>query len=374
MKLNQGCPDSITPWPTLISFSLGHDYTISPAQLLLYHHRNVRRHPRSPLRQRYSSLLPSFLPPFLSVPNDYIVTTHNTVWTTLITNLSYLPGLLTLHYSLLRVHSAYPLVALYTDSFPASGLSALRSRRIPHQRIRSLLPPTSKPYRDDPRFLECWTKLAPFSLTQYARIVQLDSDMLVLRNMDELFSVPLDSEKRIFAAGHACVCNPLNKPHYPADWTPQNCAFTSQHSAPELAQTAGGDPDELSPRLAYCNGGLQVVEPSEKTWREILSYMSERAGELDFADQSVLSGCFRGRWVALPYVYNALKTMRWERVHGAIWRDEEVRNVHFILTPKPWEDGGDLVRGEDEEAHRWWREIDAERRRVEKERGIDDEW
>ena len=273
-------------------------------------------------------------------------------------------------------------MALYTDSFPASGLAALRARRIPHQRIRAILPATSKPYPDDPRFLECWTKLAPFSLTQYSRVVQLDSDMLVLRNMDELFSVPLmdrepgKTSKKVFAAGHACVCNPLGKPHYPADWTPANCAFTSQHSDPELAQTSGGDPEELSPRLAYCNGGLQVVRPSGEMWREIQDYMSERAGELDFADQSVLSGCFRGRWVALPYVYNALKTMRWEGVHGAIWRDEEVRNVHFILTPKPWEDdGGNLAREEDKEPHRWWREIDAERRKVEKEEGVvDDGW
>jgi hypothetical protein len=23
---------------------------------------------------------------------------------------------------------------------------------------------------------------------------------------------------RVFAASHACVCNPLTKPHYPKDW------------------------------------------------------------------------------------------------------------------------------------------------------------
>ncbi|KAG8428751.1 hypothetical protein J3459_002439 [Metarhizium acridum] len=35
-------------------------------------------------------------------------------WVTLITNESYLPGLLTLNHSLRTVKSAYPLVALYT--------------------------------------------------------------------------------------------------------------------------------------------------------------------------------------------------------------------------------------------------------------------
>lgn len=55
-------------------------------------------------------------------------------------------------------------------------------------------------------------------------MVQLDSDMLVLQNMDELMDLDLDSPalegkgERVFAAGHACVCNPLKKPHYPKNW------------------------------------------------------------------------------------------------------------------------------------------------------------
>lgn len=54
--------------------------------------------------------------------------------------------------------------------------------------------------------------------------MQLDSDMLVLRNMDELMELELDPPSaagkgdKVFAASHACVCNPLKKPHYPKDW------------------------------------------------------------------------------------------------------------------------------------------------------------
>ena len=54
--------------------------------------------------------------------------------------------------------------------------------------------------------------------------MQLDSDMLVMRNMDELMDIELDSAlsegngHRVFAASHACVCNPLKKPHYPKNW------------------------------------------------------------------------------------------------------------------------------------------------------------
>ncbi|KAK3996701.1 glycosyltransferase [Cladorrhinum sp. PSN332] len=297
------------------------------------------------------------------------------VWTTLITNTSYLPGLLTLHFSLLKSKSRYPLIALYTDSFPASALTALHARQILTQHINTILPTSSKSYSNDPRFADCWTKLVPFSLTQYARIIQLDSDMLILRNMDELFDIPLNSTTRIFAAGHACVCNPLHKPHYPSSWKPSKCAFTSQSANSDLAQQNGGDPLALSPELSYCNGGLQVVQPSLKLWDQIQAYMNAHASELDFADQSVLSEVFKGRWVALPYVYNALKTMRWDGVHNDIWRDEEVKNVHYILTPKPWEEEEQEDKDESkEETHKWWKDVDAQRKRNEKERGISDEW
>jgi alpha-N-acetylglucosamine transferase len=280
------------------------------------------------------------------------------------------------------------LIALYTDTFPAEGLAALKARGIAFQHISYILPAHGKDYSTEPRFFDCWTKLTPFSLTQYTRVVQLDADMLLRRNMDELMDLPLDPpqiaaegnadgsdgkpvSKRVFAAGHACVCNPLHKPHYPKDWIPENCAFTTQHTTPELAQHTG-PPCDASP-LGYLNGGLQVVSPNKAVFDQISRYMESHASDLDFADQSVLSELFRGRWVALPYTYNALKTLRWKGVHDTIWRDEEVKNVHYILTPNPWEEidaeGKNLSK---DESHEWWAEATRERKRVEKEKGIDD--
>lgn len=87
-----------------------------------------------------------------------------------------------------------------------------------------MLPTVEKDFTNDPRFYDCWSKLVPFSLTEYERIVQLDSDMLVLQNMDELMDLELDPPSmegtgdRVFAASHACVCNALKKPHYPKSW------------------------------------------------------------------------------------------------------------------------------------------------------------
>ncbi|KAF7874246.1 hypothetical protein EAF04_002918 [Stromatinia cepivora] len=305
------------------------------------------------------------------------VTESKKVWTTLITNTAYLSGLLTLDYSLKKHNSKYPLVALYTDAFPSEGHAALEARGIPKQRIEYLLPKNGgKDYSNDPRFYDCWSKLAPFSLIEYERVVQLDSDMLVLQNMDELMEMDLDAPEmagkgdRVFAAGHACVCNPLKKKHYPADWIPENCAFTSQHNTPDVAQTTGPPPN-TSP-LGFMNGGLQVVNPSSGVYNAILDHLaSDAAINMDFADQSLLSDLFKDRWVPLPYTYNALKTLRWEGVHPQIWRDDKVKNIHYILAPKPWDEmdeEGNFI-GKDG-THAWWVTHNQERLRGEKERGI----
>lgn len=310
-------------------------------------------------------------------PHPERVVSSPKVWTTLITNTAYLSGLLTLDASLKFSGSQYPLIALYTDSFPASGLAALDRRKIPHKKIPYLMPSTHKDFTHDPRFYDCWSKLTPFSLVEYERVVQLDSDMLVLQNMDELMEIPLDAPEkagkgdRVFAASHACLCNPLGKEHYPKDWVPANCAFTHQHNDPAKAQKEGM-PSDFG--VTMPNGGLQVVVPCAEAYEQILSALQdEKTTAYDFSDQSLLGDVFHGRWVPLPYVYNALKTLRWEGVHSAIWRDDYVKNVHYILSPKPWDETEEDKRKEGRDgSHQWWWDVYRRRLEAEKAEGIDD--
>lgn len=152
--------------------------------------------------------------------------------------------------------------------------------------------------------------------------------------------------------------------------TPENCAFTFQHSTPDIAQTTGS-PSDIG--LGLPNGGLLVVNPSKGVYDKIVDQLATSATlSYDFADQSLLGDLFYGRWVALPYIYNALKTLRWEGVHDAIWRDEEVKNVHYILSPKPWDEwvGGE-TQGKDA-SHAWWVELNGERLKEEEKEGIKD--
>lgn len=161
-----------------------------------------------------SSLLnPSHSSVAMSLPEG---ATH--VWTTLLTNTKYLPGLLALEYSLRKSGTKYPFLVLYTSTLEPEGHAALEARGIPKREIAYLLPKVHKDYGNDVRFYDCWSKLQPFNLTEFKRVVQLDSDMIVVKNMDELMEMELNDTNRIFAASHACTCNPLQKAHYPKDW------------------------------------------------------------------------------------------------------------------------------------------------------------
>jgi hypothetical protein len=131
--------------------------------------------------------------------------------------------------------------------------------------------------------------------------------------MDERMEMPLDDRdvlengngngngnsngegqaRRILAAAHACACNPMKKDHCPNTWYD---TLVSHDYLPTYL-----------PIYVY------------------LSILTQSPG------RELLSEVFAGRWVALPYVYNVLKTLRMEGVYDCIWRDGEVKAVHYIF-------------------------------------------
>ncbi|HEY0239989.1 MAG TPA: glycosyltransferase family 8 protein [Friedmanniella sp.] len=246
-------------------------------------------------------------------------------WAALLTHPSYVVGVRALRASLERTGSPYPLVVVVTNGIGADDRAVLEADGCLLREAAPIRPPSGLPdHYANARFVEVWTKLAVWGLTEFERLVVLDADMLVTQNMDELFSLEL-AEGEI-AACHACRCNPNRIPTYPASWTPEHCAYT---------HVAAGDPTAAAVD-PYFNGGTLVLRPEQRVFDELLL---ELAGVEDltryvFAEQDFLNEHFAGRWVALPYVYNALKTLPFQ--HPALWQASAVKNIHFIID-KPWE-------------------------------------
>ncbi|CCM00892.1 uncharacterized protein FIBRA_02938 [Fibroporia radiculosa] len=273
-------------------------------------------------------------------------------YATLLTRASYLPGALVLHYCLISVGSKYPLVVMVTPSLPQDARDVLKKRGILIVDVDHLQPEkgTHKLEEHDLRFGDTWTKLRAFELTQYDRVVLLDCDMIVMKNMDELMELALPSDW--IAAAHVCACNPRRLPHYPADWIPKNCAHT-----PMVHPTALSSPpiiSESSPRpYGLLNSGTVVLTPSMPLSGSIKHFLSTSplVPTFSFPDQDLLAAFFKGRWRPLPWCYNALKSLR--IIHKPMWRDEEIRCLHYIFNDKPWNHPPG-TGGESEEVNRWW--------------------
>lgn len=111
---------------------------------------------------------------------------NNKVFMSILTTDDYLPGLLVLNHSLKLVKSEYPLHVLLTPNISKKTISILSKNLISYSVIiKEIINPTNI-YKNH-RWYSTYSKLAIFGQEQYKKIVYLDADMLILRNIDELF-------------------------------------------------------------------------------------------------------------------------------------------------------------------------------------------
>lgn len=246
-------------------------------------------------------------------------------WITLLTQPDYLTGVETLHKSLLNSGTQFPLVVMVTENIEPAICARLKQQGCEIIAVSPLNPQNDLAHHyASARFAEVWTKLRAWQQTDYQRLVFLDADMLVLQNMDELFSLDLPAEG--IAACHACRCNPNQIASYPKSWVPENCYY----SWLDRQQPA---PAQLD---AYFNAGFLVLTPDNRIFRQ-LEMKIAAIGDLSqypFSEQDLLNAFFHGRWKSLPYIYNALKTLSVQ--HARSWNINEVKNLHYILA-KPWQ-------------------------------------
>lgn len=185
--------------------------------------------------------------------------------------------------------------------------------------------------------------------------------------MDSLLECDLPGHDWI-AACHACTCNPRKLAHYPADWVPENCAYTPLATKDDSIPLAASVTPESKRTYGLLNSGVVLLQPSIRLasqlyeflytsplvstflfpgkWRSLLLCLDSTS-----TDQDLLAHFFRGRWKPLPYVYNALKTLR--IIHSPLWRDEHIKCIHYILHDKPWMQPRG-TGGEYEVMNEWW--------------------
>lgn len=116
---------------------------------------------------------------------------------TLISSESYLEGVIGLNKSLLRVGSAYPLYCMVSSNMGADSVKLLEDNGI------NTIVLTRKAYLSDANNADkyrnwdyTFDKLFMWGQTRFEKIVFIDADMIVVRNIDHLFDAPAFSASK----------------------------------------------------------------------------------------------------------------------------------------------------------------------------------
>jgi alpha-N-acetylglucosamine transferase len=227
--------------------------------------------------------------------------------TTLTAGDAYVPGVEALGESLRETGTSVPRVVMVTPDVPPEARERLAARGW----ILRPVAPIANPRPDEEllysRFAATYCKLRAFELVEYDKVVLLDADTVVLRNIDDLFARPA-----IAAASDFFM------------------------------------PDRF-------NSGVLVLEPSlELTGRLLVALAA--APTYDGGDQGFLNSFWPDWWSMpvehrLPAVYNIHHFIfQFMYAHPTVGRQfiEQVRVVHYTLQ-KPWM-GFTLTGG----AAVWW--------------------
>jgi glycogenin glucosyltransferase len=165
-------------------------------------------------------------------------------------------------------------------------------------------------YRENPNFANnCYNKIYLWN-QDLDKIIYLDADTLVLKNIDHLFD--LDHELSAGGSFKVTFCTKTKKP--------LNAGWDSGHF----------------------NAGVLVLKPNKKTYSDLMVMKDTIETPNDPSDQGLLNHYFQGRWNKLNYIYNF--TRRVIEISPQKWN--EVKNnvcvFHYTLE-KPWS-----------EIHRMW--------------------
>jgi alpha-N-acetylglucosamine transferase len=153
-----------------------------------------------------------------------------------LSNDSYLEGVLVLHYSLQKTKPRFPFLVLATPNVSHHVLNRLHANKIVVKVIEPIKNPAEARTRSN--WESTYSKLRIFEQRQFTKIVYLDADMLICKNIDKLF----------------------DKPHMTA----------ADNRLPEFAH------------IVQFNTGLMVIEPDKVDARDLIS----KVGKIEAATGS----------------------------------------------------------------------------------------
>jgi len=242
----------------------------------------------------------------------------NYSYVSLLANDKYLNGSLVLNYSLQKTNPKYPFLLLISDKDVSDKtIKTVESHGIKYKIVKKL-DNLFRFRRKNFFYSYTHTKLQIFDQTQFDKIVYLDSDMLVCKNIDELF----------------------NKQHMSA--VPEISKFTKIT-------------DYIGSSHFIMNTGLMVIKPRKPLYNKICK-LHDKTKDFSPTDQEVINRFFPNwknrKKLHLNRIYNiypglitkAKELYEYDVIETPnitereLKSDKTIKIVHYVYEKKPWMD------------------------------------
>lgn len=231
-------------------------------------------------------------------------------YVTLLSDDNYLAGVVTLAYTLQHHGNTHELIVMVNDQLSDQTLLVLQHMQLKCHRAPKLR------YTDHSnanmtasgwpqQMVNTADKLSVFTLTEYDKLVYVDADMLVLKNIDFLFDYPHGSA----AMDLGLIHNPIHTPQY----NQAQCDYFKNF-----------------------NSGLFVFEPNLNDYQTCLQLMQTIHG----FDQEILRALW-SHWentssLHLPQTCNVFAKKLTDYIRLGYFGFTDVHILHYTYQPKPW--------------------------------------
>lgn len=230
----------------------------------------------------------------------------NYSYVTLLSDDSYIYGIILLQESLKRVNAQYPLEVLITSNVSQPILEIIHQLQLNYQIVKPIKSDALINYNKtiEPHFAKTWalclTKFEIFNLVQYDKIIFLDADIMVMKNLDHLFEYP------------------------------------------HLTSALDGEYFNLWPNNPHLNAGILVIKPNIEEYQQLIEFstnliLDEERKIQCIADQEILN-MYYSDWANKP----ELHLNKYYDVFAPYIQEDQIddieNNCYFIhyIGRKPW--------------------------------------
>ena len=220
----------------------------------------------------------------------------------------YLSGALVLGYSLMKTNTPYDRIIMVTPDVSGDYKFYLKHMYTHVQEIEYIKVNPEIFLEESTRFNNVFTKLECLSLTQYDKIIFLDLDMIIVKNLDHLFNLN---------APAACL-----KKHY----IPYGKKIPSSMICSDKNKLIGS-----------INAGVMLLEPNLNELNDIKNDISKitQPNKYKYPEQDYISLRYCNKWTSITFNYNFQfgLTNRVKKCHYAI---DNIYVIHYSSSNKPW--------------------------------------